>query len=93
MAQYRIQAWQWLGRHEDAPSWLDIDPEPSGSNVMPGKAAAVAYRLYVGTLQGVACAEPGDWIVKGMRGEIYPCKPDFFEAAVEPARRLQQPIT
>jgi hypothetical protein len=28
---------------------------------------------------------PGDWIIKGVKGEFYPCKPDIFEATYEPA--------
>lgn len=27
--------------------------------------------------------EPGDWIIKGLKGEFYPCKPDVFEASYE----------
>jgi len=29
-------------------------------------------------------AEPGDWIIRGVKGEVYPCKPDIFEATYEP---------
>ncbi|MBB3745004.1 hypothetical protein FHX10_004541 [Rhizobium sp. BK591] len=39
------------------------------------------------TLEGEMTARPGDWIIKGVKGEFYPCKPDIFEAtyeAVEP---------
>lgn len=31
------------------------------------------------TLEGVMKANKGDWIIKGVKGEIYPCKPDVFE--------------
>jgi hypothetical protein len=37
------------------------------------------------TLEGVMNAEPGDWIIQGVKGELYPCKPDIFEATYEPA--------
>jgi len=30
-------------------------------------------------------ADPGDWIIRGVKGEIYPCKPDIFEATYDPA--------
>ena len=30
-------------------------------------------------------ASPGDWGIKGVRGELYPCKPDIFAATYEPA--------
>jgi len=36
------------------------------------------------TLEGTMTADEGDWIIKGVQGEIYPCKPDIFEATYEP---------
>lgn len=36
------------------------------------------------TLEGDMRASRGDWIIKGIKGEIYPCKPDIFEATHEP---------
>lgn len=36
--------------------------------------------LFISTLEGVMVANIGDWIIKGVRGEFYPCKPDIFEA-------------
>lgn len=35
------------------------------------------------TLEGVMSATPGDWIIKGVQGEFYPCKPEIFEATYE----------
>ena len=35
------------------------------------------------TLEGVMHAEAGDWIITGVKGEQYPCKPDIFEATYE----------
>lgn len=35
------------------------------------------------TLEGVMEAKHGDWIIKGVKGEFYPCKPDIFEATYE----------
>ena len=37
------------------------------------------------TLEGVMTARKGDWIIKGVHGEFYPCKPDIFAATYEPA--------
>lgn len=37
------------------------------------------------TLEGVVIAQPGDWIIRGVKGELYPCKPDIFAATYEPA--------
>lgn len=39
--------------------------------------------LEIETLEGVMKASKGDWIIKGVKGEFYPCKPDIFEATYE----------
>lgn len=35
------------------------------------------------TLEGIMIANNGDWIIRGIAGEIYPCKPDIFEKTYE----------
>lgn len=40
--------------------------------------------LKIVTLEGTMQANLGDWIIKGLRGEFYPCKPDVFAAKYEP---------
>ena len=39
--------------------------------------------IVIRTLEGDMCADKGDWIIKGVKGEFYPCKPDIFEATHE----------
>lgn len=39
--------------------------------------------ILIPTLEGDMCARPGDWIIKGVNGEYYPCKPDIFEKTYE----------
>lgn len=39
--------------------------------------------VLIPTLEGVMTARIGDWIIKGIQGEFYPCKPDIFEATYE----------
>ena len=39
--------------------------------------------LRIVTLEGTMTADPKDWIICGVKGEIYPCKPDIFEATYE----------
>ena len=39
--------------------------------------------LIIETLEGQMRASPGDWVIQGVKGEIYPCKPDIFEATYE----------
>ena len=39
--------------------------------------------LTIPTLDGTMTARPGDWIIRGVKGEFYPCKPDIFVATYE----------
>jgi hypothetical protein len=41
------------------------------------------YSIEIQTLEGAMRGEPGDWIIKGVKGEFYPCKPDIFSATYE----------
>ena len=41
--------------------------------------------LYIETLEGMMEVSLGDWIIRGVQGEFYPCKPDIFEATYEQA--------
>ena len=43
----------------------------------------VAYWLDIPTLEGVMKASPGDYIIRGVQGEFYPCKPNIFEDTYE----------
>jgi len=78
-----IQAVQWLGRnYEEMDEFLGgqfgYQERFDGSD----KADVV-----IATMEGTMRGEPGDWIIKGVKGEFYPCKPDIFEATYEPAER------
>lgn len=51
-----------------------------------GLKASVCGRkrtLMIKTLEGALAASPGDYIIKGIRGEFYPCKPDVFRQTYE----------
>jgi len=81
--QYRkkpvvIEAWQWDGSATSTqrPEWL------RGADVVADHFEQV---LRISTLEGVMTATAGDWIIKGVKGELYPCKPDIFAATYEPA--------
>lgn len=39
--------------------------------------------LIIFTLEGQLLASPGDYIIRGVKGELYPCKPDIFDATYE----------
>lgn len=40
--------------------------------------------LLLRTLEGTLTVSPGDWIIRGVKGELYPCKPDVFDVTYEP---------
>ena len=40
--------------------------------------------LAIPTLEGLMTAREGDWVIRGVKGELYPCKPDIFEQTYEP---------
>lgn len=41
------------------------------------------YTLYIDTLEGVMLVSPGDWVIRGVAGEFYPCKPEIFAQTYE----------
>lgn len=41
--------------------------------------------MEIKTLEGISRADVGDYIIRGLKGEFYPCKPDIFEETYEPA--------
>jgi hypothetical protein len=43
----------------------------------------LAQRHWVQTLEGPLVVSDGDWIIRGVKGEFYPCKPDIFAATYE----------
>lgn len=76
-----IEAHQWNPDERPSliPSWLwdrlALNPER-----FDRETGTVTIR----TLEGDMKAVPGDWIIKGVKGELYPCKPDIFAATYEP---------
>jgi hypothetical protein len=73
------------------PEWLPTCLPPLETEALtracvePGQIRRFHDFLHIGTLEGVMAAAPGDWIICGIKGEIYPCKPDIFEATYDPA--------
>ncbi len=51
----------------------------------PAELVGDNCKLRIFTLEGVMEAWPGDWIIKGIAGEFYPCRPDIFVQTYEPA--------
>ena len=48
------------------------------------EAYQTEVEMVTSTLEGDMIASPGDWIITGVNGEQYPCKPDIFEKIYEP---------
>jgi hypothetical protein len=66
----------------DLPSWLVEAIEDQ--RLVPHTRNHTDYAEWdITTLEGVMTASAGDWIIKGVKGELYPCKPDIFEATYE----------
>lgn len=69
----------------------DPDPVP-GWIVDAFEAAVIGFELnavLINTLEGQMRAEPTDWIIRGVKGELYPCKPDIFAATYEPVEESE----
>lgn len=97
MSRYRkkpveIEAMQWDGTAKDAGpiiNWILSSGMRSARYYEPDEydnCGAKAYhppRIAIDTLEGTITASPGDYIIQGVQGEHYPCKPDIFEATYE----------
>ena len=53
------------------------------TDVKPSDHTDVRYTISIPTLEGVMTAAEGDWVIRGVQGEFYPCKPEIFEATYE----------
>ena len=90
MTKYRkrpvvIEAAQFDGTWPSINGWLTTlgyDEEGDGSEGGPA-CYMNAGSLVIQTLEGDMTASPGDFIIRGVQGEFYPCKPDIFEATYE----------
>ncbi len=56
-----------------------------GSDVLNNLELKTTDLPVIETLEGKMTASPGDWVIRGVKGEFYPCKPDIFAATYEPA--------
>ncbi len=90
--QYRkkpvvIQAVQFTEAMRDA-NLFDGKPLPEGmkrgrAEYHPGRRQVYSSYFYIETLEGRMEVSVGDWIITGVKGEHYPCKPDIFAATYE----------
>lgn len=73
-----IDAIQWTGENWEEIADF-ITPDYYG-DIHPDQV-----EILINTLEGDHTASKGDWIIKGVKGEFYPCKPDIFEMTYEKA--------
>lgn len=69
------------------PEWFPaVMPEthPDNTWATPGEVFSAGDVICIGTLHGTLMASPGDWIIRGVRGALYPIKPDIFAETYEP---------
>lgn len=84
-----IEAVQWKGDNlHEVISFTDGPPDVRShhAGMMWDKYRDLVEKegLKIYTLEGTMKAEVGDWIIRGVQGEFYPCKPDIFAATYEP---------
>lgn len=97
MAKYRkkpvvIEARQLTGspvEMQDVYLWVEgeVGSFDATDEMLPIRGVSIdpaTSFVLIATLEGVMTAKPGDWIIQGVQGEFYPCKPDIFEATYEP---------
>ena len=71
-------------RRDGHDAILDLGQRSSTSTLFMGWEGDPVYVL-IPTLEGEMRGDQGDYIIKGVSGELYPCKPDIFAATYEPA--------
>lgn len=78
-----VEAWQWNfnPQQEADPIWvrdaLSVWPAVGGIAFEPDHPTGP--RICIATLDAIAILSPGDYLVRGIKGELYPCKADIFE--------------
>jgi hypothetical protein len=99
MAEFRkkpvvIEALEFDGTVASADSIREWARKPDGMSAEAGRSTKgeTCFHLRIETLEGTMSVSPGDWVILGVKGEFYPCKPDIFAATYEPAdRRAPEP--
>lgn len=82
-----VEAFQWFGdnRQTEDPEWIIEAIKKGKARIEMSKdyLDRVFPVMLIDTLEGEMLANPGDFIIQGIKGEIYPCKPDIFHATYE----------
>ncbi len=76
---------QGANRNPWPPEWAFAKDGPEAWRTTNERVGPTTWDLIIPTLEGDHRADPGDWIIRGVKGEFYPCKPDIFTKTYEPA--------
>ena len=89
--QLRWDTWQEMcefagvGKLSDGkPSGCFVDPVTRTELPEGSISPSATIGLRIPSLEGTILAIENDWIIRGIKGELYPCKPDIFESSYEP---------
>lgn len=74
-----IEAVLFKGYYNHFPSWA----RDAIVNTSAFRDDVTESKFWVKTLEGRMCCSYGDWLIRGIKGEVYPCKPDIFDATYE----------
>lgn len=78
-----IEAVQFTGRSQEINDFIEATQYENLCSIgigLDGEPSEVMIK----TLEGTMTANIGDWIIRGIKGEYYPCKPEIFESTYEP---------
>ena len=88
-----VEALQWNGNNvidiynfledENVETQYEVNIEGKNFYIDFSRGQCVTGDLMIKTLEGTMKADIGDYIIKGVNGEFYPCKPDIFEKTYE----------
>lgn len=83
--QLRWDTWSEMCDHAGVGRLEDGKPEGCyvGSDGKPCEDGNAKMGMKIPTLEGLMIATEKDWIIRGVNGELYPCKPDIFEKTYE----------
>jgi len=78
-----IEAMQFIGPDPSRMDYLETFDSWIAANQGGRKCRYKGSSMIIPTLEGDHEAKPGDWIIRGVAGELYPCKPEIFAATYE----------
>lgn len=90
--QLKWDTWSEMCEHAGVGKLAEGKPEGCylGPDGQPRTGFETADRmgLLIPTLEGLMIAAQDDWVIRGVKEELYPCKPDIFAATYEPVEEL-----